>query len=134
MNNVKQMLTWLKNRCIFRYRENNESQTISIIDNLLKIIEDSEACSIDIKVLDKIIGKYYFDFEMNKSNDTDGFEMGFTDKDRILLRHNISNIVKDIMQHISNTNLDQIDKDKQNISDIFNHETVFDSTGHTIQA
>ena len=126
------MLTWLKNRCIFRYKENNDSQTISIIDTVSKIIEESEVCSIDTNVLDKIITKYYFDFEMNKSTGTDGFEIGFTEKDRILLRHNISHIVQDIIQHISHINLDH-QTDIKNISDIFNHETVFDSISDTIQ-
>jgi hypothetical protein len=134
MNNAKQMLAWLRNRCIFRYKEKNDSQVLAIIDNVSKIIDDTESCNIDPKILDKIISKYYFDFEIDKSTDIDGFEIGFTAKDRALLRHNTIHMIKDIIEHVSQTHLNQTNKQQNNISDIFNNEAVFDFISDTIQA
>jgi hypothetical protein len=109
---INNIFLWLKNRCIFKYQENNNSSIIKLLNSLYRYIEDIEDLRLEQKNLDKIISKYYFDFDMEKSNDSDGFIIGFSEKDRQLLRHNIKLIYKDIIESLFHKNFE-----KQNIND-----------------
>jgi hypothetical protein len=80
--------------------------------------------------LDSIIGKYYFDFAMDKTPNSDGLSIGFSDTDRMALRHNIINIYKDVVAHIlaHKTAL----KTTQETT-VFDHENVIDFACHHIE-
>lgn len=100
MNNIIKAIVWLKNRCCFRYKEPMASQTINFLLMLENTFNKIENCNIPQEDLDKIITKYYFDFTFDKINDPSyGSSMGFDERDRQVLRHNISNIYKDIVQY-----------------------------------
>lgn len=94
------MLYWLKNRCAFVYKESNTSKTIRTIDQVIEYINDLDACNIDKNKLDNILSKYYFDFNMEKSQKEDGFSIGFSEQDRESLRNTSIAIHKDIINSI----------------------------------
>lgn len=121
---INKLFVWIKNRCIFKYQETNNSSIIQHINSIARYLEDIESLNITEKDLNTIIGKYYFDFHMQKSNDSDGFEIGFSEKDRQLLRHNIKLICNDIVQSLLNKNFD----DKYSNTLDTQTTTIFDET------
>lgn len=125
MNNLDQIFSWIKKRCAFRYQENANSQMISCLEDIETLMHKLRDCQIPKENLDKIIAKYYFDFEFDRAiGDEIDSSIGFTDKDRQILRHNIINIYKDIAQYIifqtKEPNLHKINTDT---NDILNNET-----------
>jgi len=99
-NYFNNILYWLKNRCVFVYKEGNTSKTIRSIDQVLGYINDLDACNIEKNKLDTILSKYYFDFNMEKSQKEDGFSIGFAEQDRESLRSISIAIHKDIINSI----------------------------------
>lgn len=110
MNKLQKTFDWIRKRCIFRYKEQANSQMVSLISYTENLIHRIQNCTILDKSLDKIITKYYFDFEFDKTSNNNSIElsMGFSEKERQLLRHNIINIYKDIIENII-TEQDTID-------------------------
>jgi hypothetical protein len=101
MNNIHKTISWIKNRCSFRYKECAQSQTVIFLSILENIFNKIECCDIEKENLDKIIAKYYFDFTFDKITDSESMSStGFDERDRQILRHNICNIYKDITQYI----------------------------------
>jgi len=88
-------LEWLKKRMIHKYGCHQDD---AIVINLSKIIDNltpkQYICDIDNHSLDKIIAKYWTDFNLDASSDID---IGFSENERIKLRDNIKNIVCDII-------------------------------------
>lgn len=99
-NSLKEIVLWIRNRCLLRHNEHPSSKTIESLDKIFEYISNTEECGIDTAVLDKIIAKYYFDFYMDKSTNLDGFAIGFSDTDRHVLRNNILNIYRDISDYL----------------------------------
>jgi hypothetical protein len=122
MNNITSAIAWLKNRCLLRYRESNDSQTLSIINLIDNTYQNIIECNISTAEINSIINKYYFDFNMDKSTNNDGFSMGFSDADRAALRHNILNIYKDITQNIVYQNKQEATN--LETKDIFDNEEI----------
>lgn len=127
-HNIQSILAWLKNRCLFRYKETNDSTTIFYINSLSNIIENLQQCSIDESNLDLILSKYYFDFNMDKSTNIDGFSIGFSENDRISLRKNITNIYKDIINNLNRSNTETVPLNTNEIVDsqAFDNEKILD--------
>ena len=94
----------MKNRCLFVHKEKNNSKTIHTIDTIIGYINDLDRCNIDKNKLDAILSKYYFDFNMEKSQKEDGFTVGFSEQDRNALRSSVINIYQDITISILESN------------------------------
>ena len=126
------ILYWLKNRCLFVYKESNTSKTIRSIDQVLGYINDLDACNIDKNKLDTILSKYYFDFNMEKSQKEDGFTMGFSEKDRESLRNSSIAIHKDIINSILESHIiNQAITPLFNDIDFINNEHIDNLTSNT---
>ena len=130
MNNIQQMLQWIKNRCLFKYKETPGSQTIWTLDQIYENYSTIESCNIPQECLDSIIGKYYFDFAMDKTPNSDGLSIGFSDADRMVLRHNIINIYKDIVAHIL---AHKISPKTTPQTTVFDNENVIDFACHHVE-
>lgn len=89
----KRYIEWLIQRMIHRYNED-----ISIVSPLYDILESIKPQKYNIDLydndLDKIISKYYIDFNIDKSEDMD---IGFSHDDRTKFRETIKQIVIDII-------------------------------------
>jgi hypothetical protein len=88
-------INWLKQRLINKH---NYSIADPIIINLEKVEKLVEPKSVSINLsdddLDMILGKYYVDFHLDKTDDLD---IGFTEPDRKRLRFTTRCIVHDIV-------------------------------------
>jgi hypothetical protein len=131
-NYFNNILHWLKNRCVFVYKESNTSKTIRSIDQILGYINDLDACNIDKNKLDAILSKYYFDFNMEKSQKEDGFSIGFAEKDRESLRSTSIAIHKDIINSILESHIiNQAITPLCNDIDFVNNEYIDNFTSNT---
>lgn len=90
-------IQWLINRLIYKHRYANDDVVIVSLLDIKKILSEPQKIDITDESLDKIIVKYYSDFYLDKCDD---WNVGFTEKERILLRQTLRNIVKDILQTI----------------------------------
>lgn len=90
-------LKWLYNRLVYRY---NLAESDNICTSLKNIIH-KVLCPININLsnsdLDKIISKYYVDFNLDKQILDINCNIGFTHEERIKLRNTIRSLVKDII-------------------------------------
>lgn len=126
------MLYWLKNRCAFVYKESNTSKTIRTIDQVIEYINDLDTCDIDKNKLDNILSKYYFDFNMEKSQKEDGFSIGFSEQDRESLRNTSIAIHKDIINSILESHIiKQAITPLCNDIDFVNNEYIENFTSNT---
>lgn len=125
MNDNNKILSWLKRRFSLRYKESESSQTmifLSLLENMLTKIEN---CDIEVSEIDNIIGKYYFDFNLEKTNDAErGPCIGFDDRERQIFRHNMYNIYKDITNHIIYIcTKSKVNHTNPMVNDLFDNET-----------
>ena len=61
MNNITDILNWLANRMVFKYKEPKQSQSITNIQKLLNVFTNISECNLTDKEIDTIIQKYFFD-------------------------------------------------------------------------
>ena len=113
MNNITDILNWLANRMVFKYKEPKQSQSITNIQKLLNVFTNISECNLTDKEIDTIIQKYFFDH---------GFDSDDTGYEKSKFRTNIKNIYIDTVSNI----IDKVDhkyKVAQNNKDIQNFET-----------
>jgi replicative superfamily II helicase len=88
-------LNWLYNRLHYKYSYEKDD---TVLVSILSIIQDLEPkvfyTDITDNELDKILSKYYIDFNLDKC---DNSIIGFDDEDRKKLRNHIINIVNDVV-------------------------------------
>lgn len=94
----KKFLNWLCQRLIFKHKYHNNDFVIE----KLKGIINSQCINVSSEDLDAIIGKYYVDFFLEK---TDGMNIGYTNKERIDIRNKIKSIVEDVNNKNIPTNI-----------------------------
>lgn len=88
-NNTNNFLTLLCSRLKYKYSEDN------IILYKLEQIRDNYLLlpkKIEVDMLDKICKKFYFDFDMEKSED---MKLGYTEDERSRIRVMMLNIIKE---------------------------------------
>jgi hypothetical protein len=113
MNNITDILNWLSNRMVFKYKEPRQSQSIDHIQKLLNVFTNISECNLTDEEIDTIIQKYFFDH---------GFDSGDTDYEKSKFRTNIKNIYIDTVSNIINKVNDKY-KVEQNNKYIQNFET-----------
>lgn len=134
-NSLEKIFSWLKHRLAIVYKEQPDSKATQNLHKIYQINKDIFNCNIPSKDLDMIINKYYFDFFMDKDQNKDGFDVGFSDKEREILRHNIININKDISQYIcQNQMTDKTIEQTQStlLDNIFENEQINNIVGNII--
>jgi hypothetical protein len=99
MINIKDImyLEWILNRLSYKFKDKPEY--IQEGRNILKKITNP-SIEIDDEVLDKILSKYFIDFNLDKTS-----SIGYDQKDRENLRSSVRGIVWDILhKNIPNWN------------------------------
>jgi hypothetical protein len=91
-----EFLQWLSRRLIYRYGYHQNDDVIKNLSNISNKLKSKHSIKISDTDLDKIIGKYYVDFFLNKEPYGDT-SIGFTNKERETLRKNIRNLTFDIV-------------------------------------
>jgi hypothetical protein len=88
-------LEWLKRRMHFKYGCAHDDSIIISLTQIIDFLRPKKyICDIDNSSLDKIISKYWIDFNLDRADD---INLGFSEKDRVKLRNDIKNIVSDII-------------------------------------
>lgn len=88
-------LSWLIQRLIYKHSYDKKNSIISSIEKLIDFLQPKQFCiNIDQKNLDKIISKYYVDFNFDGSDD---INFGFTETQRNRLREDIRNLINDVI-------------------------------------
>lgn len=95
MNHIIEKITWLKNRMLFKHRENKDSQAINSIDILYQYIHDIENLNISSPILDQVLNKYYYGFSEDKTDGELDFNYGYTKEEREKIKQDTINIIKD---------------------------------------
>lgn len=85
---------WLINRLIYKHHYANNDTVIVSLKDIQRSIGLHKDIDITDDDLNKIIVKYYADFNIDKCDD---LNIGFTENERILLRKSIRNITNDIL-------------------------------------
>lgn len=129
-HNINQLLSWLKNRCLIKYHEHPTSDTIVNLNKIHTTIQKIAECQLSQIDLDTIINKYYFDFHIDKCDDND-INIGFSDADRQLLRHNIIHIYKNIIEHLMQES--SVTQSKDLSIPAFDHDSIKHIIGHNPQ-
>jgi hypothetical protein len=86
----KEFLLWLCQRLVFKHKYQSDSM---IIQKIMRIVESPDIDVSDSE-LDMIIGKYYIDFFLEK---TDDMNIGYTSEERESIRNNIKSIMVDVI-------------------------------------
>ena len=96
MNQDKiRFLEWLKRRMHHKYGCGLNDDIITNLTEVMELLKTrTYSYEIDDHSLDKIISRYWVDFNLDHSPD---INIGFSEKDRIRLRKDIKNIVCDIL-------------------------------------
>ena len=89
-----QFIGWLVNRLIHKHQYSSDCAIIKVLHNIQSGFTKAYVLDIEEKELDKIISKYYVDFNLETSPD---INMGYTEKQRYDLRNHIKNLVSDIV-------------------------------------
>ena len=97
MNSNIVFLDWLKNRLIYKHGYSIDNDILVKLDCVKEDIEPKKI-NISNQDLDKILIKYYADFDLDY---TDDLRLGFTNNDRDKLRNSIRLIVDEINRFIA---------------------------------
>lgn len=90
MNNIVDILNWLANRMVFKYKEPKQSESINNIQKILNIFTNISKCGLTDDEIDVIIQKYFFEH---------GFDSDDT-HEKTKFRSNIKNIYIDTVSNI----------------------------------
>jgi hypothetical protein len=85
-------LKWLHNRLICLYGVSHNDKIISDLESIIDTVSHPIELAISDVYLDKIISKYYVDFNMDKSE-----TWGFTEDERQKLRKQLVSLSTDII-------------------------------------
>ena len=96
MNHIIEKITWLKNRMLFKYGENKDSKAIKNIDILYQYIHNLENLTIESPILDRVLNKYYYGFNDDKTGGELDFNYGYTKEERHKIKEDTINLIKDI--------------------------------------
>lgn len=89
-------IQWLINRLIYKHRYANDDYAIKCLLEIKKILSQPHQINITDESLNKIIVKYYTDFDLDKCDD---LNMGFTENERSSLRQVLRNITNDVLRN-----------------------------------
>lgn len=89
----KEFLVWLSNRLVFKHGYNKQD---NIVKKLISLGIQSSEIKINNKDIDLIISKYYVDFFLEKSEDT---QIGYTEHERENIRKYARSLASDIINN-----------------------------------
>ena len=92
--NEIRFLNWLINRLVYKHQYTTNDIIITELYNLIKTIQSPPIISIKDADLDKIISKYYVDFNLEKSED---MNIGYSEEERKQLRLSIKMLIDDVI-------------------------------------
>ena len=91
-------LNWLYNRFHYKYNYPKDSFILYAIDCIIQDIKPKPyIVDISQEDLDKILSKYYVDFNLDRTSE---MNIGFSNVDRQNLRTHTKNIVNDVVNKI----------------------------------
>lgn len=96
MINILELLDWISNRLLYKYRESEEAEIFQKIQTIKNYIIDRSEISLDInkEQLDTILVKYYADFYLDSS---DYVQIGYTEDQRNGIRNSVLSMAKEIL-------------------------------------
>ena len=93
--NKIRFVNWLINRLVHKHGYSTQNSIILALYELTKTIKEP-TIDIDDDSLDKIISKYYVDFNLEKSDD---LNIGYSNDERIKLRSCIRMLINDVIKN-----------------------------------
>ena len=96
ISDIVRFIAWMKQRLLNKHQYQNNDIVIQNLDNLSFYLSNSIGQDLMDDEWDRIIEKYYADYNMDYSSDTN---LGFTNDSRTKLRSDLKKLVKDVIYH-----------------------------------
>lgn len=96
------VLKWICSRLLHKDKLSPNDVVVLTLKELIDLFNKNNEINIKFcqQSLNRVIQKYYFDFMLEKEekhNNTIDFNIGYTEKERIVFRDRITNIVNDLL-------------------------------------
>jgi hypothetical protein len=96
LSDCVRFIAWIKQRLLNKHQYQNNDVVIKSLDQLSYHLSNSIGRDLTDDEWDRIIEKYYADYNMDYSED---MGLGFDKNSRYKLRNNLKNLVQDVINH-----------------------------------